>query len=189
MPIKTLVIPIAFLFLSFLMLWIIIQIAKGKWWVKAGAILTFSVLGFIIWQAMESYRGWPTAESPPEIFMFIWAVIIEPNPKTQNPGLIYIWAGYPTKSKESGVLLSYSPSENEPRAHIFPYSRGLHEQIEKAKIMTTSGQSVFFKRKNGHNAGDGEMGPPGNTNEGGSNNQEGEYRIYDLPPSYRIPKD
>ena len=146
-------------------------------------------MGFIIWKALESYRGWPTAEPPPEIFVFIWAVVIEPDPKTQNPGLIYVWAGYPTKSKGSEALLSYNPSENEPRAHILPYSRILHEQIEKAKTMVASGQPVFFKRNNGRNTEDGEIGPPGNTDGGGSNDQEGEYRIYDLPPSYRIPKD
>lgn len=193
MEVGTLMIPVAFAVMLALALWCVID-AKGKWWIKAGLIIIFPLISILIWVSLDSYKGWPTNEDPPEQFVFIWGEVVEPNKTTGDPGVIYLWliADY---SGQSYTPFEYTHPEGEPRAHKVPYSRELHENVEKAKLLIKSGKRVGVR-----NNGEGE-GPESEGNEGendsqddqgenrGDNSQSQGYEFYELPPPKLPEKD
>jgi hypothetical protein len=180
--VEILVIPLSFIILGGILLWILVG-AKGKWWLKFILIVFVPLMGVLIWQSIDSYLGWPTGEEPPERFVLLWGVVYEPNPQTGFEGIIYVW-GDPsvfldTNKTETFTfrykdIFRYKPKEGEPRAYKMPYSRDLQEGLEEAKKKVAKGERVVMERRKIEKSAT-EEGGKGNNKEGkgGKGEREG----------------
>src|SRR5215207_11209518 len=65
--------------------------ARFAWWVKAAAIVVMSVLFIEMFFATKSLLGWPGGGPLPHRFQLLWVRVVEPDPKTADPGAIYLW--------------------------------------------------------------------------------------------------
>lgn len=187
MSINTWIISIAFILVVTGLAWFVIY-AKGWWWAKIiymGIVLTFGVMTK---NAIESGKGWPTAEQTPERFVLLSAKVDEPEPRRDDPGAIYVWLlPYKEKPAEPG-LLDYRPESGEPRSFKLPYSRKMHEQMEKAMEMIRAGKTVIMGRRQGKKGGE-ESDEDGKGREGRGNRRGGHEAIpydelffYEMPP-------
>jgi len=148
MTAATLIIPISFVLVVAGLLWFVIY-AKGWWWVKVIYMVIVLTFGVMIWNDIESYRGWPTAEQTPQRFVLLWADVHEPEPKTGFEGTIYVWLVRYEINPTKPSFFDYRPETDEPRAYKLPYSRKAHEQMEKAKGMIKDGKIVIMERRKG----------------------------------------
>jgi hypothetical protein len=124
------VIAVGFVLLGALLLWLVIG-GRGAWWVKFGAIAVTSAFTFAVWGALDSFSGWATDENPPAHALLVGSTVDEPR-------AIYVWLVAPFK----GSVLEYQPSRGEPRAYRLPYSRELHEQIDRGNTLARQGRPV-----------------------------------------------
>jgi hypothetical protein len=129
-------IAVGFVLLAGLLLWFVIG-SRGRWWVKLPAIVVTCAFTFAVWNALGSFSGWPTDQSPPARALLLSSAVDEPK-------AIYVWLMAPT---EPG-LLAYRPTKAEPRAYRLPYSRELHQQIDRASALAKQGQPVELRRTN-----------------------------------------
>lgn len=181
-------IPVGFLILATILLWFFIN-SKGRLSIKVGLTLLAGYYSLVTWHSLGSYKGWPSDDKMPEEFQLHWIVVKEPNKKTSDPGMIYVWLTTPdTESKNIFNFLGYKSSDMEPRIFKVPYSIKMHEQAEKARGMLMKGKVVRGK-KSGKGGAPGE-GPikdgkqgSGNTGRNGSISQEQEYEFHELLPS------
>ena len=137
------VIAIAFVLVSGLLLWFVIG-SRGPWWLKLPAILATCLFTFAVWDALDSFSGWPTAETPPTRALLLGSSVDEPR-------AIYLWLMTPP----ARGLLDYRSRETEPRAYRVPYSRQLHEQVDRAAKLASKGEPVELRRtqtEGGHEA-------------------------------------
>lgn len=160
---------------------------------------------------VESSMGWATASANlPEIITIRHIVIKEPNPQLNFNGSIYLLLEMQSTKADSLLLnlFGHKTEGSEPRLFKIPYSRQLHEQLQKSGVMgkLMKGQMVrgrLVKGKNGKfgfgkggkgagEAGEGEgaerWGIPGqgdNIGKGnGSESSFPDFMFYELPPSY-----
>lgn len=135
MDLNILLFVLSFAALSLITLWFVIG-SKGKYWLKALAILTIPALGFLLFTTINSYRGWPyQTNALPINGLFITGLIDEPDPLLHDPGAIYIWEVVGSK----------------PRAFQLPYSRGLHKAVLSAIQMEKQQQGTTITlRKSKH---------------------------------------
>ncbi len=193
---RTLAIPVAFILLAALLCWMLIG-AKGKWWLKLLTILIVPSFGLAVWASISSYKGWPTTDEPPEKALLVWGVVHEPDPRTGNPGVIYLWLT-PIREDSGGTLnpLGYESRNGEPRAYRLPYSRQLHDALTGAQAAAKEGRPMMFgKGKRGRRSdgsrreedgepveGEGDARPGGVGGARGDGERE-QYQFYDLPPA------
>ncbi|MBX2867345.1 MAG: hypothetical protein KTR18_01610 [Acidiferrobacterales bacterium] len=91
---------------------------------KISSVWIYALLGFLPiiyvahWFSLELNEGWPTQSEIPESFQLISASVIEPNKQIDHPGAIYLW-------------LRQTPADP-PRNHHLPYSRALHERLQRS---------------------------------------------------------
>lgn len=192
---NTVAIPIAFVLIAALLCLLLIG-TKWKWWWKLALFATVLPFCFFIWSAIVSYQGWPTTQQTPQKALLLQAIVREPEP--DNPGAIYLWL-LPLSDEvhDTESFLQYAGSLGEPRAYRLPYTREMHQMVEKAQAKMREGKPVVLERgrKPGTGDGDGEgqPGEPGDEEGGreGSNGQrpgggygghEQEYQMYELPP-------
>lgn len=207
-----------------LSLLLILLFVLGFWIVK-GSPAPFSIkvvsitlfFSFCVMMAatLDSSMGWSAIGKPgkniPEIVTIRNIVIREPNPSLSFDGSIYLLLDM-TENKTDSTLLrlfGHIPEGVEPRLYRLPYSRSLHEQLQKSVIpRLLKGQTVTGRLKKGprgEDEGEGEFdgegdgnghgrsgrgrngqGPGGNGN--GGDNRDTEFHFYNLPPSELIPK-
>lgn len=199
-------IPVAFLLLAAMGLWLII-FAKGYWWLKI-IFITFALyFSLAMWASLSQLSGWPTDVEMPDKFL-VHAILVEEPSKSnlKEKGAIYMWASeidenHNIKKKEvSSWLLPFVSRKNssEPRVYRLPYSEELHEQSRQISKMLKAGKPVVGKGKKisgqpgeGEGKGDGKGGKGktygGKLGEGkgrGGNNfsQRQEFMFYELPP-------
>jgi len=88
----------------------------SRWpgWAKGLLVLGATAFYFFAYDAVSGMWGWPAAETLPERFVLLGAVIEEPT--KQTPGAVYLWVN----SLEGG-----HPAR-EPRAYRLPYEKELH---------------------------------------------------------------
>lgn len=184
---NTLAIPLAFLAISAILLWCVID-TKRHWFWKLILIIAVPMSCLLIWRSVESYRGWPTTEPLPQKFVLLWNEVREPDPKTGSEGAIYVLAG------------NVETEEDEPRLYKVEYSRKFHEQLESAnKAARRGGGPIVFERNNqnqgsgddsesgeGERQGEGQGQGQGN-NSGAGPDSQGEFKFYRLPPA-KMPK-
>lgn len=205
MEITTLIIPIV---ISLLLAVLCLSLITSRLHLILKVILILSVSGvcFLVWDAMDSYRGWAAVEKPPKEFLLIWAEIREPRQAIGDKGAIYIWIrSLPsTETTDSIRFLKYLPTSGEPRTHRLPYSRQLHEAAAKALEQIAKGGMVMGTRGTLQGQqGDGDQegtGAPmlsaareGRANDGGSSQGQGvsipdTYVFHVLPPGKLLGK-
>jgi hypothetical protein len=157
------VIAIGFALLGSLLLWFVIG-SRGVWWLKLPAIVATMGFTFVVWQALDSFSGWPTDGTPPRRALLLSSEVDEPN-------AIYLWV----IGNEAGGALGYRPGATEPRAYRVPYTRELHAEIDRANQLAKQGRRVEIRRSaSGRNAA-----------ERGSRFA---IRVYALPATPRPPK-
>jgi hypothetical protein len=141
---RTLAIPLGFILLAAVVGWFLVT-AKARWWIKLTLIIVLPAFGLAVWDALDSYRGWPAPIAPPEKAQFVWAVIQEPLPGEKGTGMICLWL-LPYKEPGQGKWLEFVRDAGEPRAFRAPYSRRLHRALTRALQMVRQGQRVMFDR-------------------------------------------
>ena len=165
---ETVGIPIAFVVISSILLWFVIG-SKGNWFVKVCVIAATLLFSLVIWNSLEGIQGWPTKDELPAKFLLHWAVVVEDNKDTKEPGAIYLWVK-DVEEKENANWFSILPKDitKSPRVYKIPYSRKTHEQLQKAIEGIKKG-----KRYVGENKGKGEIGEEGEGKEGKGKGKDG----------------
>ncbi len=110
---------------------------------------------FFAWRALGSFSGWPTSAHPPARALFLAASVDEPR-------WIYLWL----VPERDGRPFAHRGSAGEPRAYRLPYTRQLHEQLERAQRARAGGARVDLRREPLRAAG----------------RAPGRFRAYVLPP-------
>ena len=155
-----------------------------KWYFKTACISVFCVFTVIFWLSIHSFLGWPALEDDmPETVLVHWVVIKEPNKATKFEGAIYFLL---ESTEKETSFFGYHSSDPEPRLYGLPYSRGLHEQIEKQmRGKLQRGQPVVgkFSKIKGGQAKKGDRGKSNDKKGGGSESQEQEWQFHPLRPS------
>ena len=88
-------------------------------------LLLLPIFYWLHWQTIEELSGWPTTGTLPENFEMVSAVVVEPDPRQDEAGEIYLWI-------RSGL-------REKPRAHVLPYSRELHEMVHMSNQRIAQG--------------------------------------------------
>lgn len=105
--------------------------ARGSWRRRALYIVLAPAVAVGLWLGRPNPAGWPTAADVPRHATLQWALVEEPDPATADPGRIYLWLDV---------------GRTAPRAYALPYSRALHEQVQRALHRVARGQSVAVDR-------------------------------------------
>lgn len=137
------VIAIAFALLGGLLLWFVVG-SRGAWWLKLFAIGVTSAFTFVVWNALDSFSGWPTDATPPARSLLLSSSVDEPH-------AIYVWVvGY-----KDGCAFGFHPRDTEPRGYRLPYSRALHAEIDRAAALAKQGVQVELRRRSSGRSGRG----------------------------------
>ena len=89
---------------------------------------------FAVWDAIDSFDGWATGQPLPSRVVFVSGLVDEPD-------AIYLWV---VARPDSG-LFGHRPQDDEPRAYRLPYTRRLHEQVDRANALAGSGRRVELR--------------------------------------------
>ena len=115
-------------------------LALGFGWMLAGGpswklrmpfIVAAPALALGLWLGRPDTSGWPSDAHIPAHAALQWAVVDEPDPATADPGHVYLWLDV------GGAA---------PRAFALPYSRSLHEQVQRALKSIQHGRSMAVGR-------------------------------------------
>lgn len=198
----TLAFPTLLMIIGFLSFWIIVG-SKAAWQLKIMAISAYFSFVVIFFYSIHSLLGWSSPDMPEEVAIHS-VVIKEPNPFQKSKGRIYLTLEASHGKYENKFLhmFEYESERDEPRLYSLPYSRQLHEEMERSVMpRTKEGQKVYGKFKKGKGAGEGgeggdgegdgkggkgkgkSGGKGGKGNGGGSESQEQEFHFYELPPA------
>jgi len=181
--------PILLLVFGGLTFWLLTE-SSLKWYFKATCISVFCVFTIIFWSSIYTFLGWPALEDDMADKVLIhWVIIKEPNKFTKSDGRIYVLleTAEEPESSFTARFFGYRRDKIEPRLHGLPYSRGLHEQIEK-EIMPSlkSGRPVMGRLTKGKLKRPPSLSFSSNKGEGegdGSESQEQEWHFHKLLPS------
>lgn len=165
---------------------------------KVGSIVLFFLFCVVMATTMESSLGWATSNTKniPETLTIRHVVIKEPNPRADFRGSIYLLLDIPIEDRNDAFLtklLGTKPEQIEPRLFRVPYSRQLHETMQRDVIpKLQKGQVVRGKlakvSREGNQNPQGEEGTNAMQRPGGSESLQTDYQFYELPPSYFSPK-
>jgi hypothetical protein len=109
--------------------WIIAGGSAWKW--RIPYIVAAPALALGLWLAKPDPAGWPTRAHLPAHATLQWAVVDEPDPATASAGRIYLWLDVGSAA---------------PKAFSLPYSRPLHEQVQRALQRLQHGQPMGVER-------------------------------------------
>jgi hypothetical protein len=177
---QTLAIPIAFLFLCCLFLWVIIG-SQGRWWLKLILMIVAVVISYTAWLTLDSYFGSPKRA---ELKSFAG----------QTAFLFWVTINEPEGNKDSGSICMWlrPAHETSPKLYRFPYSRSLHETSQGflEEILKNNGAPIQIaftgesrqgeQAANGNRTNSGVQLPSGGAR--GKLAYQGEPRVYELPP-------
>ena len=199
--IETFSIPLTFILIVAIALWIIIG-SKGWWVLKASTVLIACWFSVFLWNSLADIQGWPTEKPMPPKFEVKWTVVEEPNKKTDSAGAVYFWIIdlNPEKSTQSYYMKStYGQLNGVPRVHKMPYSKKLHQLAVDIQQKIAKGGKFFGGNKgdgkkgkgdgNGKGDGDSEGKKGGKGGKGGMTPNAEEFNLYELPPPHLPPKD
>ena len=186
--------PILLLIFGGLSFWILVE-SKLKWYLKVFCISLFCLFTVVFWNATDSFLGWPANKyDMPEKTLLHWVVIKEPNKLTGDKGGIYV-LGESVYKEDRGVvnMFNYKIKGIKPRLFEFPYSRKLHEQLEKgvmAKLKKGQPVQGKFKENSKSSGRKGDKGKNGEDGDG-SESQEQDWEFHELSPSeiHRKPRE
>lgn len=164
---------ISFVIISAIVLWFSIR-TPGQIIIKAILIPATVWYGLVLYYTLPNLMGWPVSQTIPEKSQILAVRIIEPDPKYNDPGAIYLWVDIKPSSKRPKQTLkaqlnpksvfSYK-DKTRPRAYQLPYSRQLHKAIVEAqrKAAGVPGAQVTTKK--------------GNSKRGPGNNDESKAKL------------
>lgn len=186
---ETIGIPVAFILLTILILWVIIGV-KGKWWIKSSLISLTLYFSIGLWVSINGLLGWPTTDGPPQKFEIHWLLVEEPNKKTGDPGAVYMWASDADTDKQSFSPFGSEKPLDKPRLYQLPYSRSMHEQTEAILKKLKKGERYMAALGEEGKEGSGKAGDGGREGEGkngksgdGSLSQQQDFIFHELPPA------
>jgi len=196
----TLAIPMAFIILCVVSLWLVIW-SKGWWGLKMAVIAGALYFSLAVMYSIGTYLGWPSPDPLPPLFVVHWAYVQEPSKVTNDPGGIYFMLRELEHNEDSVYFkhLAYKGNKNEPRIYSMPYSKEdqklvqqMQDGLKKGKVFIGGKNSKKGKGGNGEGeggqgqgqggigimkgAGDGERG-------GFSFSHSKETIFHELPPS------
>jgi uncharacterized membrane protein YgcG len=177
--------------------WLLVE-SKLSWIFKIISISLFCVGTIVFYLSLSSFLGWAAMDKDlPEKVSIHWVVVKEPSKIVVDKGRIYLLVESFRTKYESKLLnmFGYKARKDEPRLFSIPYSRQLHESLEKDVIpRLKDGQTVDGKFTKGDGSGSGKGGKgkgngkggkgkgEGDGKGGGSESQEQEYHFYNLTP-------
>jgi hypothetical protein len=134
---------IAFLIISTVMLWIIIQ-TKGKILTKAIIIPMVIWYSLVLFNAGPNLMGWPSPRVMPIGSEILTYIIKEP--QAPQKGAFYFWVIPP---EEKSWIDKISPDyfmPGEPKSYKIPYDRELHKRLLEAqkKKQERRGSKMYF---------------------------------------------
>jgi len=198
--VETLWIPLAYILSLTIALWFIIG-CRGFWLLKTAIIGVVAYIGICIWITLPTFEGWSTKSPLPVKFEIKWADVKEPNKKTGDNGVIFVWIQSlcvaETKTftidslKPFFVVLHQRDQIKEPRLHQLPYSRSGHQQANEIQNIIKDGGKFFGTTNKGGTGKEGQNGngDGSNSGDGGSLSQEQVPMFYQLPPPHFPAKD
>jgi hypothetical protein len=101
------------------------------WRRRAPFIVCTPALALALWLGKPNPAGWPSTAGVPKQAGLLWASVTEPDPASADPGRIYLWLDTGHKA---------------PRAYSLPYTRSLHQQVQRALNRLKGGQPVAMRR-------------------------------------------
>jgi len=105
---------------------------RGSGWMRrAPYIVAAPSLALALWLGQPNPAGWPSTAKVPSRAGLLWALVTEPDPANADPGRIYLWL---------------DTGRHAPRAYSLPYSRSLHEQVQRALSTIKHGGPVELQR-------------------------------------------
>ena len=141
-------------------------IGGGGWKRRIPYIVCAPALGIALWLDRPNPAGWPTTGKVPGNASLVSAVVDAPDPATSDPGRIYLWL---------------DDGSGRPRAYALPYSRALHERVQRALRTMQRGRQVSVGRA-------GRRAPAGHGSARGSHEPGSVVRFYPTPPQVLPPK-
>ena len=94
------------------------SLASGaSWRRRIPFIVGAPVLAFALWLGRPDPAGWPKSGHVPSDAALVSALVREPDPASADKGRIFVWLDVGRSS---------------PRAFALPYTRRLHEQVQRA---------------------------------------------------------
>jgi hypothetical protein len=102
-------------------LWLLAR-ARGRWLPRAALIVAVIGYAWVVWQALASVDGWPAHGEPGPAAVISYTA--------DEPRWLYVWT-VPLKP-DADSPLGYRPAAGEPRAWRLPYSRQLHEELQRS---------------------------------------------------------
>ena len=103
----------------------------GDWRLRAPYVVLAPAVALALWLGRPNPAGWPTAAAVPGHSELQWALVDEPDPAAADPGRIYLWLDVGKRA---------------PRAFSLPYSRALHEQVQRVLRQVAHGRPVAVGR-------------------------------------------
>jgi hypothetical protein len=103
----------------------------SRWpaWLKVLLVVGVSGFYFVADELAHRMWGWPAADSMPERWVLLAAVIEEPSAK--NAGALYLWVN----------ALENGKPAHEPRAYRLPYAKDLHALLDEGMKKVRQGVS------------------------------------------------
>ncbi|OGF25269.1 hypothetical protein A2468_02040 [Candidatus Falkowbacteria bacterium RIFOXYC2_FULL_46_15] len=172
-----------FVILGTLLLWLLIK-SKIHIFVKILIVPVVLWYSLVLYYVPEKLLGWPTPDDIPDRSAVFATIIKEPGPSDQ--GAIYIWLMDIDGRKKTNWanpknVFEYS-EKNAPRSYKLPYSRGLHEELQKGEEARERGMIIMLKK--------GGKGAPKEGNNGARRRSDADdVEIEILNPQLFIPKE
>lgn len=206
MELQAIGIPIAFVLLATILLWLLIG-AKGHWSLKMVFVAVTLYFSIAMWSSTGDLVGWASSKELPKKFLVHWMIVKE-GMKDKKDSAIFIWAtelNKEFKPKEEDVnpyFISFVAKKlaAEPRSYRIDYSREMHEQamnilrkIRQGKriVGENTGGGFGIAKKGGEGKGKGKGGEKGKKGKGGGEfnfSRKQKFMFYELPRAKLPPK-
>ena len=187
-------IPLLLLIIGAIAFWLLVG-SKTPWLLKVITIILFCTFTVGFYQSLSTFLGWSASGSlVPEIIQIHSVIIKEPNRQLNNKGRIYLLLDAVINkldNKALNMLQIHGETKHQPRLFSVPYSRKLHEDLEKSVIpRTKQGQIVTGrlkkegpgKQQQQQQAGGAKGTDSSKGDKGGSESQTQDLRFYNLKP-------
>jgi hypothetical protein len=179
---NTLFLPLLFLLLAVLLLWIIIG-CRGHITAKIWTINVTIFFVAILWVGIESYTGWPTSSPMPAQARLIHVI-------SDEPDSIYVLlenhADCVLYYEDWHDFIYYKPKDA-VRLFKIPYDKNMHKQLEAAMEEVKKGRYVILSRHKVYKFEENRLDDRDKDGDG-SLTKNADFRFYVLPPSKFINK-
>ncbi len=96
-------------------------------------LLALPVFYVLHYQGLKALAGWPAPTEPPQEFDLIAEAVREPDRARGDPGAVFFWIS--------------TADQATPRAFELPYSKPLHEEVDRAARRRSEGKAQHAVRR------------------------------------------